>query len=115
VHVLALSLSLGLAVLFVGRWVARMLPEALSRFEGMSMMALGILAAWLADFDAWAAWDVPVREHWIGIVLTGLAIGGLASVWGELMGFVHGFARKSNDEAEVIERQRDLSLHHTAA
>ena len=111
-HVLALSLSLGLAVLFVGRWVTGFLPEALRRFDGMATMALGVLVAWLADFNAWSAWGIPAREHWVGIVLTGLGIGGLASVWGELMGFVHGIARKSNDEAEVIERDRGL---HVAA
>ena len=111
-HVLALSLSLGLAVLFVGRWATRFLPEALSRFDGLAMMVFGVLFAWLADFDAWSAWGIPTREQWVGIVLTGLGIGGLASVWGELLGYVHGVARKSNDEAEVIERDRGL---HAAA
>lgn len=111
-HVLALSLSLGLAVLFMARWVTNLLPGAIRGVDGLAMMVLGVLAAWLADFDAWAAWGVPVREHWVGIALTGLAIGGLASVWGELLGFVHGIARKSNDEAEVIERDRGL---HAAA
>ena len=111
-HVLALFLSLGLAVLFVGRWVNRFLPEAIRGFDGLTTMVLGILVAWLADFDAWAAWDVPVREHWVGIGLTGLGIGGLAAVWGELIGYVHGIARKSNDEAEVIERDRGF---HVAA
>ena len=107
-HVLALSLSLGLAVLFVGRLVTRVLPDAVSRFEGLGLMVVGVLFAWLADFDAWSAWGVPVREHWIGIALTGLGIAGVAAVWGELLGFVHGVARKSNDEAEVIERDRGL-------
>lgn len=111
-HVFALSLSLGLVALCLGRWAARMLPEAIQRFEGVAFLAFGLLLAWLADFDAWGAWGVPVREHWVGIALTGLAVGGLAMVWGELMGFVHGIARKSNDEAEVIERDRGL---HVAA
>ena len=111
-HVFALSLSLGLVALFLGRWVTRMLPAAIQRFEGAACLAFGLVLAWFADFDAWGAWGVPVREHWAGIVLTGLAIGGLAMVWGELMGFVHGIARKSNDEAEVIERNGGL---HVAA
>lgn len=109
-HIFALSLSLGLVALLVGRWVTRMLPEAIQRFEGVAFMALGLLLAWLADFNVWNAWSVQVREHWVGIVLTGLGIGGLAMVWGELMGFVHGIARKSNDEAEVIERDRGLHM-----
>lgn len=111
-HVLALSLSLGLAVLFAGRWITRVLPDALRGLDGLAMMAVGILVAWLADFDVWSAWGVPVREPWIGIVLTGLGIGGLAAVWGALLDFVHGMARKSNDEADVLERDRGL---HAAA
>ncbi len=107
-HVLALSLSLGLAVLFLGRWITRFLPEALRDFDGLATMAVGILGAWIADFDAWTAWGVSVREPWVGIVLTGLGIGGLALVWGELLGFVQGKARKSNDEAELLERDRGL-------
>ena len=89
-----------------------MLPEAIRGFDGLATMVVGILLAWLADFDVWSAWGVPVREHWVGIVLTGLGIGGLAAVWGELLGFFHGITRKSNDEAEVIERDRGL---HAAA
>ena len=111
-HVLALFLSLGLAVLLVGRLVNRFLPDTIGAFDGLTAMVMGVLVAWLADFDVWSAWDVPVREHWVGIVLTGLGIAGLAAVWGELIGFVHGVARKSNDEAEVIERDRGL---HAAA
>lgn len=111
-HVLALSLSLGLAVLFLGRWITRFLPEALRDLDGLAMMTVGILVAWLADFDAWTAWGIPVREPWVGIVLTGLGIGGLALVWGELLGVIHGQARKSNDEAELLERDRRL---HAAA
>lgn len=63
----------------------------------------GIGLAWLANFDMWAQWGVPVRDSSIGVTLTGLALGGVASFWHELLGLLTGLHRKYEDEAEVIE------------
>ena len=102
-HVLAIVLLLALATMVVARWFEQIVPP-LTSFDALTACGLGVLGAYLADFDAFAGWNIPVREAWIGTVLTGLFIGGLAHVWREAMGMLHGVARKSNDEAEVIEQ-----------
>ena len=102
-HVLAIVLLLALATMIVARLVEQFVPP-LTRYSTLTACGLGVLGAYLADFDAFAGWSIPVREAWIGTVLTGLFIGGLAHVWREAMEMLHGFARKSNDEAEVIEK-----------
>ena len=65
-------------------------------------------AAWLADLNMWALWDVRVREPWIGVTLTGLVLAGVAYFWTEILGFFRGLERKYNDEAAAIEKDRGL-------
>jgi len=107
VHVFAIVLLLALGVMLIGRWVDEFVPR-LRRFTTFTMVALGVLTAWFADFDVWEQWAVPVREHWIGIVLTGVLLGGLAHAWHVVLGIVSGMTRKTNDEAEALERTQTL-------
>lgn len=106
-HVFAIVLLLALGVMLIGRWVDDFVP-ILRRLTMLTAVVLGVLSAWLADFDVWAQWSVPVREHWIGIVLTGVLVGGLAHAWHVVLGFVSGMTRKTNDEAEALERTQTL-------
>jgi hypothetical protein len=98
-------LGLGLAVLVMlgHRYVT------LAR-EGWALVAIafGIGLSWLADFDMWKLWGLHVREPWIGVTLTGLALAGVAYFWTEILGFFRGLERKYNDEAEVLEKDRGL-------
>jgi hypothetical protein len=98
-------LGLGLAVLVMlgHRYVT------LTR-EGWALVAIafGIGLAWLADLDMWKLWGVHVREPWIGVTLTGLALAGAAYFWTEILGFFRGLERKYNDEAAALEKNQGL-------
>ena len=106
-YVFATAAFLGLGVMVFARVFDRYLG-ALHEHRAFVGAGLGVLAAWLADYDLFARWGQPMREEWIGLLLTGLALGGLAHVFHELTDMIAGFARKTNDEAEAIERGRDL-------
>jgi hypothetical protein len=78
--------------------------------EGWALVTIGfgVGLAWLADLNMWKLWDVPVREPWIGVTLTGLALAGAACFWTEILGFFRRLERKYNDEAAAIEKDRGL-------
>lgn len=49
-----------------------------------------------------------MRRDWIGVTLTGLMIGGMASVAHALLEPLAAMGRKTMDEAEVLERSEHL-------
>jgi hypothetical protein len=102
------GLGVAASVVFLDRFFARFLMREM---WALVAVAAGIALAWLADFDMWAQWGVPVRESWIGVTLTGLALGGVAYFFHELLGFFTGLHRKYEDEAKVIEH---TELHRAA-
>jgi len=106
-YVFATILLLGLAVWAVAMIVERWLSIA-PEIWAIVLVALGVGAAWLADFDLFAMWGLPVRAAWIGTTLSGLAIAGLAYVWREVMGVLAGLLRKYHDEAAEMETQHGL-------
>jgi FtsH-binding integral membrane protein len=74
--------------------------------EGRAFMAgaIGVGLAWLANLDMWTSWGIGhLRYAWVGVTLTGLAIGGSALVLYAVFGFFAGLHRKLDDQAEVIE------------
>jgi hypothetical protein len=78
--------------------------------EGWALVAIafGVGLAWLADLNMWREWGLHVREPWIGVTLTGLALAGTAYFWTEILGFFHGLERKYNDEAAALEKNQGL-------
>jgi hypothetical protein len=67
--------------------------------------AWGVGLAWLANFNMWTGWNIGhLRYDWVGVTLTGLALGGAAVVTHSLVSFFSGLQRKFNDQAEQIER-----------
>jgi len=101
--------ALGLLVLIgLGVYVVALVGDryvSLAReFVAVAYGLLGVAAAWLANFDLFKAWAMPAREPWIGVTLTGLAVGALAMAWRAIGAFVAGLERKFRDEAEVIEK-----------
>jgi hypothetical protein len=70
-------------------------------------MAWGVALAWLANLNMWAGWHVTnLRYEWVGVTLTGIALGGTAVLLYALVGFFAGLFRKFDDEAEQIERRQ---------
>jgi hypothetical protein len=77
--------------------------------EGRSFLAggWGVGLAWLANLNMWTGWNIGhLRYAWVGITLTGIAIGGTALILSALFGFFAGLHRKFDDQAEQIEHQQ---------
>lgn len=75
--------------------------------EGRPIMnvAWGIGLAWLANLSMWSSWSIGgLRYGWVGVTLTGLALGGVALLFHSIVAFFIGIYRKSDEEAEQIER-----------
>lgn len=98
---------LGLAVLAVGAIGYRYLAVA-REFWAILLAALGIGAAWLANFDLFGLWGLAVRDHAIAVTLTGFAIGGVAYFWKVILEFFAGISRKFTDEARTLEKSQNL-------
>ena len=106
-HVFAIAVLFGLGVMAIATWLDSFMPRA-HRFNGIVMVVLGVLGAWFADFNLWKLWSIPVRADWIGLVLTGVAIGGAAYAWHEILGVLTSASRKTSDEAEALELSTGL-------
>jgi hypothetical protein len=97
--------GLGLSVLVT---MAHRYVTATREGWALTTIALGVGLAWLADLNMWKLWAVPVREPWIGVTLTGVALAGVAYFWTEVLGFFRGLERKYNDEAAALEKDQGL-------
>ncbi|MEV3858163.1 hypothetical protein AB0J38_28035 [Streptomyces sp. NPDC050095] len=97
----------GLATLVAARVGHRYLQLTVEIWA-FALIALGVGAAWLADFDLFAAWSLPVRNGDIATTLTGLFIAGAAYFWHEVLRFFAGLARKLTDEAATLEKEQQL-------
>jgi len=65
----------------------------------------GVALAWLANFNMWSGWHISnLRYQWVGVTLTGVALGGTALLVYALFAFFMGLHRKFDDQAEQIER-----------
>ncbi|HZD01695.1 MAG TPA: hypothetical protein VFA46_16325 [Actinomycetes bacterium] len=106
-YVFAVAALLGLAVMAVAMIAERYL-SLVQEFWALVVVALGIGVAWLADFNLFGLWAIGVRYEWVGILLTGVALAGIAHVWHGFLGLFTGLIRKYNDEAETIEKSQGL-------
>lgn len=86
-----------------------MLGEHLYRrvSEGRAFVSLawGVALAWLANLSMWSGWAIGnLRYDWVGVTITGLALGGSALLLHAVLGFFAGLHRKFDDQAEQLER-----------
>ena len=106
-YVFGIAALLGLGAFALAMFADRFLSFA-HELWAVVLVALGIGAAWLVEFDVFELWGIGERQHWIGVTLTGLMIGGLGLVYrgaGHLIGV---YTRKVADEAETIEKEKNL-------
>lgn len=106
-YVFAVAALLGLAVMAVAMIAERYLA-IVQEFGAIVLAALGVGAAWLADFNIFTLWGIGVRYEWVAILLTGLVLAGFAHVWHVVLGLFGGLIRKYNDEAATIEKDKGL-------
>jgi hypothetical protein len=111
-YVFGIAIMLGLGVMCVARWVERPLQRLGERLSlslyALMEVGLGVGLAWAVNFNLWSLWGINMRADWIAVTLTGLAIGGIAQFFTEVLALFSGFGRKLNDEAETIERPTKL-------
>lgn len=106
-YVFATIALLGLAIWALTMVAERFFALAAEYWAG-AFVLLGIGAAWLLDFSIFEMWGLSVRADWIGISLSGLALGGVAFFWREVLGLISSLFRKYSDQAEELERQHGL-------
>ena len=53
-------------------------------------VGIGVGLGWLADLNMWQLWEFLVRDGWIGVTLTGVALAGIAQFWHYLLGYFAG-------------------------
>jgi uncharacterized membrane protein (DUF441 family) len=63
----------------------------------------GIGIAWAADLSMFAGFGIDLRTPWMGAVITGLVIGGLACAWHVVLKALATHAGRVNDQATVNE------------
>ena len=69
---------------------------------------LGTATAWITDFDLFAAWELTIGNHALGLVFTGLVVAAAAYSWQPLLAFFQACARKQGDEAATLEKPHNL-------
>jgi hypothetical protein len=103
-HFLAVFLLVSFGVMAItalGERTHRRLVELRAFLAG----GWGVALAWLANLDMWTGWHISdLRYGWVGVTLTGLAIGGTALFVYSLYAFFVGLFRKFDDQAEQIEK-----------
>jgi hypothetical protein len=63
----------------------------------------GIGIAWAADLSMFAGFGIGLRTQWMGVVATGLVIGGLACAWHEVLEALASHADRVKDRAPESE------------
>ena len=114
VHYLAVFLFVSFGVVAL-TMLGERLYGALREMRAFTAAGWGVALAWLANLNMWLGWGIPhLRYAWVGITLTGIALGGTALLTYALFGFFFGLRRKLDDEAEQLEFER-RSSHRRAA
>jgi hypothetical protein len=98
-YTFAVAALLALATLKVVDLLEELVPSV-SRVRTLLTFSLAIAAAVALDFSVFAAYDIPVREAWMGTWGTGLIIGSLTAAWQALFSFLG-----SRGEAAEVEHR----------
>ena len=52
-----------------------------TRFHALLTLAVAVVGAYAFDYSVFSGWGATFRDHWMGTLATGLAIGGMTSCW----------------------------------
>lgn len=98
----AIVALLGLVVYKTGEFLFGLLGDATSdtRIRLLATLALGIVATELLDYSVFAAWDIAVRESWMGPVFTGLMAGGMSYLWPGVVGLVARYTGQGSGDID---------------
>ena len=66
-------------------------------------LVLGVALTWATNYSAFGGWGIGFRSGWMGPAATGLVIGGLATLWHEILDMMSSYARRVHDQATEIE------------
>jgi hypothetical protein len=106
--VVLLLMSFGvMALTAFGESVGQLVGVPWNRRDARPFLAgvFGVGLAWLANFNMWTGWSIAqLRYDWVGVTITGIAVGGVALLTHALVAFFAGLNRKFDDQAEQIER-----------
>ena len=80
---------LGLATLKVVDLLIELVP-GIARVRTLATFVLAVVAVVALDYSVFSGFGVPVREDWMGTVLTGLIVGSLAGAWQAVLGYLGG-------------------------
>lgn len=106
-YTFGLMALLGLGVLAASGVAGRYL-SMVKEFYAFVLLALGVGASWLINFNMFSAWGMPVRNSEIAVTLTGIMIAGTAWFWHEVLGLFAGLSRKFTDQAVTMEKTEHL-------
>lgn len=103
-YTFAVTVLLGLAVLTVVDAFADLVPS-LSPRRGVVTLVLAVVGASALDYSLFEGFGVTFRDDWMGILLTGLVVGGVATAWRAVFGW---FGVPAGDQPEARRSRRPL-------
>jgi hypothetical protein len=83
----AIVALLALAVVKVVDFIDGAIP-ALSGFRSLFTFVFGIGAVWALDYSLFSGFGVTVRNHNIGLLMTGFIVAGMTVAWRALFGYM---------------------------
>ena len=95
---------LGLAALKVVDLLTELVP-GITRVRTLATFVLAIVAVVALDYSVFSGFGVTVPEEWVGLLLTGLIVGALASAWQTVLGWF-GASGTTTVDGQHTERPR---------
>jgi hypothetical protein len=86
-YAFAVLVLMGLAVVKLVDFLVDLIGER-QGMRSMLTFVLAIGAIWVLDFSLFDAWGIAIRNHTIGVWMTGFMVAGVTSAWRALFGYL---------------------------